>query len=146
MLWRQGFHINEKQISKLTDSPYFRTMMQINKNIFYELDYKDKIYICKWNKIWNKNHCLYWETIKVNHLRLYSIESQIRYFKNRSFYIWRYLSDLDIAQSQIAELILINKEEITVDMYENREAEQISIERAPFWLKSKNSVSNILNK
>ena len=77
MLWRQGFHINEKQISKLTDSPYFRIMMQINKKIFYELDYKDKI--------WNKNHRLYCETIKVKHLRLYSIESQIRYFKNRSF-------------------------------------------------------------
>ena len=34
MLWRQGFHINEKQISKLADSQYFRTIKQINKKYF----------------------------------------------------------------------------------------------------------------
>ena len=35
ILWRQGFPIDDDKIFELLDNEHLRTVLQINKNIFY---------------------------------------------------------------------------------------------------------------
>ena len=72
MLWRQGYSFNSFELRILLDPKVLRTKMQVNKDIFYDIDKgKEYRFICLCNKVWNSNHRLKCSTCSVKHLRLF---------------------------------------------------------------------------
>ena len=105
MLWRQGYSFNSFELRRLLDPKVLRTIMQVNKNIFYDID-KDKEYrfICPCNKVWNSNHRLICSTCSVKHLRLFSIRNHEIYYSKGSFDVEKYITDIETTKIDIKNL------------------------------------------
>ena len=90
---------------KTARSKILRTIMQVNKNIFYYID-KDKEYrfICPCNKVWNSNHRLICSTYYVKHLRLFPIRNHETYYSKVSFDVEKYITDIETTKIDIKNL------------------------------------------
>ena len=71
-IWRDGVYMDWDEIMKLTKPECLRLIAQINRNIFYDIDYnKNYIHICKWGVKWDENHRLYWENVWVKKFKIF---------------------------------------------------------------------------
>ena len=120
MIWRSGFEINAQNLNLILQKEVVRTMIQINKNMFYELD-RDPMnrYICPWQKVWNKAHRLTWKTWPVNHLRLFSIKNHEIYYEKGSFDAQKYVEDIKTALDKILNLSKFETWRVGLEMYDN---------------------------
>ena len=86
MLWRQGYSFNSFELRRLLVPKFWRTIIQVDKNIFYDID-KDKEYrlICLYNRVLNNNHRLIYSPCSVKYLKLFSIRSHVIYYSKWSF-------------------------------------------------------------
>ena len=138
ILWRQGFKFNSKDIEKLLNPEIFRTVMQINKNCFFEIDKDTKYrYICPWGKVWNKIHRLSWTTCPINHLRLFSIKNHEIYYENGPFNTDRYVKDVMNAKNKIINLGKIEKDMISNEMWDNTQPKLINLNNTASWIRNK---------
>ena len=138
MLWRQGYKLNLFEIRRLLDSNVLRIIMQVNKNIFYDID-RDKQYkyICPCSKIWSSNHRLICATCPVSQLRIFSIRNHEIYYSKGPFDVDKYIADIETAKDKIKNLRKLEINQITDNMWDNYKPQKINLETTYSWIRKK---------
>ena len=138
MLWRQGFKLDSLELNKILDHETFRIVMQINRNIFHELDHDNKVkYLCPCSKVWDKFHRLNWISWPVSHLRLFSIKNHETYYSKGPFDARKYLEDIKLAKINISKLIRIDKRDVKNSMWDDYTPKVVSLDNTHLWIKQK---------
>ena len=137
MLWRHGFELDVENIMKLFYSKHLRLVLQIKKNCFFDKDNQDEVLIWKWGLVWDKVQRVFWDQATIKHLRLFSLESHYRYLSKGNLDIDKYIKDLEIASSEINQMILIKREEITNEMIDKTIPKTIDLATTAKWIKEK---------
>ena len=137
-IWRDGVYMDWDGIMELTKPESLRLIAQINRNIFYDIDYnKDYIHICKWRVKWDANHRLYWEDVWVKNLRFSSTSCHEKYYSIKGFETHKYLKMVEEINTKITTLQKISKIDTKPHNLEKTKSKEVNLSSTKTWIQEK---------
>ena len=138
ILWRQGYKLNPFELRRLLDPKVLRTIMQVNKNIFYNIENNNQYkYICPCDKVWSSNHRLKYPSCPAKQLRIFSIRNHEIYYRNRPYDVDKYITDIETANNNIKNQRKLEVNQVSAEMWDNYEPQKITLENKLTWIRNK---------